>query len=119
MKDGLYHREIAMPREVATLKTVTICPTHTRHAREAALTDRYGVINLPEVVSFSGADVVEAEITEGRVSKLVVRRPYDETRDIVMAIGFRNSESFLKTVWGNLKTDRHATLRREIYNKSI
>ena len=119
MKDGLYHKEIAMPREVTALKAVTIRPTHTRHAREAALTDRYGVINLPEVVSFSGADVVEAEITEGRVSKLVVRRPYDEARDIVMAIGFRNSESFLKSAWFNLRNDNHGTLNRERYNKSI
>ena len=119
MKDGLFHKNIVMPREIAELKSVTIHPHVSRHAREAAQSDRYGAIMIPTLITFSGADIIEAEITGGSAVKLLIRRPYDASRDIVFAVGFRNNESFLKSVWFNLRNDVHSTLKREIYNKSI
>lgn len=115
MSTTLYHKEVYLPSAIASLGKRTICPRVTRHAEQAAMTDRYGRINIPSSVTFSGADVVEAEVSEGRVVKLVLRVPYDETRDLVLAVGFDKGASFIKTVWFNLNSDTHKTLKRHLY----
>ncbi len=112
---ALYHKDIFLPAPVATLGQMTIAPKVTRHAEQAAQSDRYGCIAIPSRVTFSGKDVVEAELTQGRVTKLVVRVAYDATRDLVLAIGFDKGASFIKTVWFNLNSDTHSTLKRHLY----
>ena len=111
----LYHREIFMPSIVRELPPRTLRPEVTAHAKKAAASDRYGALNIPASVTFKGSDVVEAEFTDKKLSKLVVRLPYDATRDAIYAIGFDSGRVFLKTVWFNLKSDGHATLRRHLY----
>ncbi len=115
MQAALYHKDIYLPAPIATLGKRTITPRITGHAMDAAKADRYGAISIPSQVTFSGSDVVEAELREGRVVKLVVRVPYDGTRDLVLAIGFDKGASFIKTVWFNLANDVHSTLQRERY----
>lgn len=112
---ALYHTEIFLPAAIRALTARTIAPRITRHAETAAAGDRYGKLTIPRTLTFSGANVVEAEVEAGRVVKLVVRLPYDATRDAVFAIGFDNGQSFIKTVWFNLKSDRHTTLNRSRY----
>jgi hypothetical protein len=114
---ALYHREIYLPEIIRNLGARTIRPRVTRHAMEAAAGDRYGAMQIPTEIKFSGADVVEAEFTDKKLSKLVVRVKYDATRDAVFAIGFDRGESFIKTAWFNLATDKHATLKRHLYAK--
>ncbi len=115
----LFHREVFLPQVILDLGARTIQPRVTNHARRAALQDRYGEITIPESVTFSGADVIEAEMEDGRVVKLVIRAPYDAARDLVLAIGFEGGQSFLKTVWFNLKSDGHRTLDRSRYSYSL
>lgn len=111
----LYHTEIFLPEVLRALGKKTLAPAITAHAKEAALSDRYGKIELPASVTFSGREIVEAEIDGGAVVKLVVRVAYDATRDLVLAIGFRGADSFIKTAWFNLKSDLHSTLDRSRY----
>ena len=111
----LYHRDIFMPAIVRELPSRTLAPRVTSHARDAAASDRYGVLNIPAAISFCGRDVVEAEFTDKKLSKLVIRLPYDGARDAVYAVGFGETGAFLKSMWFNLKSDTHATLRRELY----
>lgn len=113
--NALYHTEIFLPSPIRALATRTIAPRITRHAEMAAAGDRYGKLNIPCTLTFSGADVVEAEVESGRVVKLVLRLPYDATRDAVYAVGFDNGAAFIKTVWFNLKSDKHKTLDRSRY----
>ena len=80
----------------------------TRQARE----DRYGAIAIPAQIAFNGADVVEAEFVGGKLEKVVVRLPYDSTRD---AIYVCKTDGTLKTVWSNLKSDSHKTLKKHLY----
>ena len=67
---------------------------------------------IPESITFEGADVVEAEFESGKLQKLVVRLPYDSRRDAIYVF---NVDGTLKTVWANLKSDRHASLKKELY----
>lgn len=101
-----------MPAGVRNLANVTLTLKPTEHAKQAARNDRYGAITIPAQISFEGKDVVEAEFVNGKLSKIVVRLPYDGTRD---AIYVCNIDGLLRTVWFNLKSDKHKTLKKELY----
>lgn len=109
---ALYHREIFMPAIVREIPVKTIALKPTEHARRAALNDRYGKLEIPATLTFRGRNVIEAELTGGRVTKMVVRKEYDATRDAVYVF---LPDGTLKTVWFNLKSDTHKTLRRSLY----
>lgn len=111
----LYHKDVFLPSSVRALPARAYSPSITRHATEAALSDRYGKITIPASLTFSGREVVECEICEGSVRKLVVRLPYDGARDAVYVIGFDSGKCFLKSVWLNLSNDCHCTLDRSRY----
>lgn len=110
---NLYHKDIYLPAGVLALEDREVFLTPSLHAKKAALSDRYGVITIPEKIRFDGKDVVEAEFEGGKLKKLVVRLPYDARRDAVYV--FNVADGLLKTVWLNLSTDRHATLQKELY----
>jgi hypothetical protein len=112
----LYHKDIYLPEPVRTLKRVNLSYRISGHARKAAETDRYGVIEIAPNITFEGKDVVEAEVKNGKVEKLVVRLPYDKERDVIYVVGIYPDGKVLKTVWANLSNDLHSTLRRELYD---
>lgn len=121
-QDGLYHREIGFPKNWIDLLPNSFTPTHVKlsygsHARQEALVDRYGEIKLPDSISFSresGIKIIEMEVASGVVTKLVVRAPYDEDKDIIIV--FQPQDGFVRTVWFNQKTDTHSTLNKAKYN---
>lgn len=109
----LFHKDVGMPRSVAT-PIYTGVLRYGHHARAEAKKDRYGEIKLPEKINFDVAVLIEAEYDSDleRCVKQVWRQPLDERRDIVIVI---NPDGFVKTVWINLRSDKHRTLRRENY----
>src|SRR4051812_41370254 len=109
MTANLYHREIYMPKGVLALTGVTLKLAATDHAKRAARSDRYGQIEIPAEITFNGSDIVEAEFVNGKLSKVVVRLPYDAKRDAIFVCLI---DGTLKTVWFNLKSDFHKTLRK-------
>lgn len=108
----LFHREIAMPAKVRDMKEISFTLRPTAHAENAARNDRYGKLTIPASIRFAGKDIVEAEMTGGAVTKLVVRIPYDSTRDAIYVI---LPNGTLKTVWFNLSNDLHKTLDKSRY----
>jgi hypothetical protein len=92
---------------------------YTRHAADACLSDRYGLITPPTSIRFSLADIIEVETNNfGVARKLVVRLSYNDKLDICLVIIPDGVEGIVKTVWINEKNDKHVTLRREIYAKN-
>lgn len=113
----LFHRDVFMPTELKFKLNFKNEPlTYSRHAIMAAQTDRYMLngIKLKSYISFSFKDVVEAEIINNKIAKLVVRLSYDLNYDItyVLLPGGK-----VKTVWLNKKTDQHKTLNVNNYIK--
>jgi hypothetical protein len=109
----LYHKDIRLPNELKNLGTIKFVPVYSRHALEAANTDRYGLIKLPSSVTFNGSNIVEAEVEDG-CKKLVIRVAYNDRLDIIIV--FIPETLVVKTVWFNAKNDKHYTLDRSEYS---
>jgi len=120
----LYHREIGIPK--AALDTVAgkkFWLKYSRHAMMEAVRDRYGVVNKPPCwLTVDPATVVEVDATteytgKWAVCKLVVRLEYDNRRDIIIvAVPSKEPDAMMvKTIWTNLRTDKHVTLQKEKY----
>lgn len=113
VRDGLYHKDIRLPK--VSFQYVDVVLNYTYHAVEAAESDRYGLITLPETVNFGLVELVEMEVVNGKPFKVVVRQHYNQSTDLVLVIlldGYR-----VKTVWLNSKRDQHQTLDRSKYIK--
>lgn len=94
------------------LRLVPLPLRYTRHALGEAVRDRYGILpaeSFPkEFIGLCvGWTLVEAETTNGKLTKFVVRRAVDARRSLVLVILI---DGTVKTLWTNLNTDKHATL---------
>ena len=106
--NGTYNKDVWMPK--LNVPTVDIILSYTYHALDAAKTDRYGVIELPESINLADYEIVELEIADGKPRKILIRGHYDSSRDLTMAILLRDNR--VLTVWSNLKGDDHKSLRK-------
>jgi len=115
METLTYNRQVFMPSEVSSMGSVEIRLNPTAHALYAAQRDRYGAFQIPETIAFYGRDVVEVETVAGKISKLVVRIALDEKQDAIYV--FMVPCGTLKTVWLNMKEDKHKTLDERPFQK--
>lgn len=115
MQTYLFHKEVHLP-PLLTAPVFEGRLRYSAHARAEAASDRYGHIELPEVFSAAGAELIEVEAMlqddRPKVVKQLWRMPLDATRDIVFSV---MPDGLVKTVWVNLKTDKHRTLNRDRY----
>lgn len=109
--DGLYHYTIHMPELVKdwAKKTTALIPYYGKHAKDRAFQKR---VVLPNNILLHQWKIIEAEIVNEKVNKIVIRQTLDITSDIVMVV---LADGFVKTVWWNDKNDRHFTLNRSLY----
>jgi len=118
----LYHKDIFLPVSVLHLDFgASYRLAYSRHAMLEALRDKLGTVTRPpKWVDFSDAQVIEAEITDDTdITKLVVRLPYDNTRDIILVLrNFHDGAAIVVTLWTNVITDTHSTLDRSKYATS-
>ena len=105
----LYHKDVFLPANIKSLSPRTFEPIYGRHSFDQASAKMF---TLPRSVTFSGQNVIEAEVENGKTVKVVVRLPYSNSHDIVLVI--RNN-GFIKTAWLNSKSDRHNALDRSRY----
>jgi hypothetical protein len=108
----LYHFEIGLPAGfIPPSQTVRV--SYSRHAAKAATNDRYGQMDLPDLLPLSQGKVIEVGMENGKVAKILFRFTYDDTLD--MCIVLIPGQWFAKTVWFNERTDLHRTLDRSKY----
>lgn len=109
--NGTYHKAIFLPKIKYPNREIELTPS--RHALEQAGKDRYGLIRIPARINFNNVDIIEVEIQAGKVFKVVIRMPYNNTCDLVMPILINGA--IIKTVWLNRKNDKHETLDHTKY----
>lgn len=113
IKNGLYHKDIFLPKINLSDKIVKVNYSH--HAIEAAYNDRYEEIILKDAYNFSKSDIIEVEIKNKKIVKIVARFDYNNNYDLIIVIIPQGK--IIKTVWLNDKNDLHKTLNRSKYNK--
>lgn len=120
MNTKLYHRDIFLPPVVSALANRQYNLAYTRHALTEAVNDKLGALtHAPRSVKFQTYEIVEAELTDGEVTKLVVRLSYDERRDLILVLRhFDDGAATVVTVWTNAIGDKHKTLNRKNYATS-
>lgn len=113
--NGLYHKKIGLPARYHHPNcTVSVFWTH--HAMKAALGDRYGEIAFVETIDLSLFETIEVEVTEGTISKILVRGEYSDNLDVTYALIPRAGQSWLiKTTWLNWWNDDHRLISRAKY----
>lgn len=109
----LFHKDVFMPPSAKSPVFAGMLK-YSHHAIGASLTDRFGTFELPKTFSPEQAELIESEIADDGVTviKQVWRQALDEKRDLVLAI---TREGRVKTVWINLRSDKHRTLQVHKY----
>jgi len=111
MKNGLYHKDIYMPKLNVADKDIQL--DYTYHAIYASETDKYEKISLPSKVNVSKGEIIEIEIVDNKLIKLVVGVPYNSKYNLFLVIV--QDCARVKTVWLNEISDKHITLDRSKY----
>ena len=116
----LYHRDIGFPQSLDLKYQYTFDLTYSKHAQEAANSDRYGEIKLPQGVSFPKSSVVEVETEDDvTITKMVVRYNYPLNDKLDLCLVIIPQTGFVKTVWINEAKDKHKTLDKSKYSQII
>jgi len=112
----LYHKDLGLPKGFnGNVGTVRL--DYSMHAKQAALNDKYGRIKEFNVLDTSNAQVIEVELVNGQVNKIVYRTEYTKTLDLVIVVMPRGHYFFVKSQWLNLASDDHKTLDVSKYNR--
>jgi ribosomal protein L2 len=116
--NGLFHRDVFLPPELITKACNRFKLTFSKHAREACRNDKYGIIIPPTSINPKPEQIIEVEVVNGNVVKVVARINHDSRRDLMIAyIPEENGVAFVKTLWFNLTSDNHRTLDKSRYVK--
>lgn len=119
MKNGLYNvGAYGLPAgAVDRFAAPVVSLEYGNHAFRESREDRYGIADLPGSIEIAPEDVVEVLVENFQPAKAVVRFPYDDRMDLVLVVIPRGEKLFVKTVWFNLASDNHRTLRLAPYSK--
>ncbi len=107
----LYHKDLGFPKNMKFRPVDGLIPSS--HALRERDSDRYGKFDIPTSFDPATWTVIEIEVTNGALNKVVARKPIDEKRDIVMV--FLPLTRLIKTVWINEANDIHKTLDKSAY----
>jgi hypothetical protein len=114
---GLYNVAIGMP----PLKLAPMVPLQlSRHAIQAAASDRYGHCNVPAALQTDAATLVELELgpTGMPVKGLFRLDNQDGLNDLLIVVNLDiASWGLVRTVWLNRKSDQHRTLDASRYRR--
>lgn len=83
---------------------------YSRHAMERM--KEKGIWGIPSCLDSVDCDIFEIEDTD--IRKFALRTKYNATHDLCMAV---DETGFVRTVWLNSVTDKHATLNKNLYNR--
>lgn len=109
----LYHKDIRLPDGFTWPKSGTRMLAWTRHAEDARYDER-GIVPKSRKIDLTGTTVVEVEVLDGKVSKVVFRKSWSKGLDIVYVV-IPGRVWLVKTVWFNRSDDNHKTLDHSRY----
>lgn len=113
----LYHFQLGFPETLKIKEQYTFNLIYSKHALQAANTDRYGEMKLPYLVIIPRDYIVEVETEDNiKVDKIVFRVPYEYKEDLDLCLVVVPDTHFVKTVWFNKITDTHTTLDKRKYS---
>lgn len=118
MPSNLFHADVYLPAWLAAAR-YTGKLRYSAHARNEAVSDKYGRIELPPALNQAGGRLIEVEAVDGPngpltvASKIVWRQPLDVERDLVLVVML--ADGFVRTVWVNLNDDAHRSLNTARY----
>jgi ABC-type sugar transport system ATPase subunit len=96
--------------KLAELTCIRKSLVFTKHASERAVEK---AIFAPTSIEIQAGEVVEAELSGSRITKLVVRRTMTQDKDLVLVLVPKDSGTWMVvTCWLNDKTDTHRTLKK-------
>lgn len=97
--------------KLATMTCITKDLVFSKHASERAIEKQ---VIVPKSMEIRAGEVVEAELIDGKVTKLVVRRPLNATKDFVLVLVPKDRNTWtVVTCWLNNKEDTHKTLKKD------
>lgn len=106
----LYHSDVFVPPQYFNPLNLGLRLHYSAHARSEAAKDRLNLDALPKRLPYHR--VIEVEVDEQGVSKVVVRIHFTHGYDLVLVV---LPDGFVKTLWLNATDDQHATLNRSRY----
>jgi len=120
IRDGVYHRETGLPALPPEWRHGEYRLIYSHHAKLAFVQNRFfdRTLRPPQSLRLRPENVVEAEVSAGRVSKIVARVPFSDRYDLVLALINPETGSqtvMVKTVWLNDVLDIHKTLNKNRY----
>lgn len=122
LRDGVYNKavywpmnlEMALEEKMATRYEIN----YTKHYFERC--EQWDIPWSCHKAALYG-EIIEAEIQDGIIVKIVTRLPNKKRadEDICFAIVLDGNEARVKTVWCNMSYDNHGTINRSNYVKEI
>lgn len=111
---GLYHKDVFFPAQLNRLcQRGIIRLTLSQHAIRAMRDDRYGYFSIPKCLDTKQCQVIEAELSDGKLVKAVYRTSFDSTYDVCIVVSMLGG--VVRTAWLNHKNDSHKTLDKRKY----
>ncbi len=110
----VYHTEVYLPKELLFPLPKILNLKWSRHAIEAARSDKYGGIIIFDEIKLDPSAVIEYSEEDGG-RKVLLRMRYDKIYDISVVVLISDNLHLVKTVWLNDKRDKHSTLARWKY----
>lgn len=106
MRDGIYNVAFDSLSKIYRIDD-TLTLSYSPHAINEAKNDKYHpVVLLPNKLTIKTRDIVELEIVNGIVCKIIVRKSFNAILDIIYVILLESG--IVKTIWLNRKNDNHA-----------
>lgn len=118
----LYHKDIYMPKFLRNISFTEIkidCISYHAYGEYIKEVDKFNIkFLIPATVEVNSNNIIEAEIFDGVVEKLVIRNYLTDLLDLVLVICKNNHKGVvLKTLWINKNDDTHKTLDKSKYAK--
>jgi hypothetical protein len=113
--DGLFHYQVGLPYQPALGNYMYL--RYSRHACNAAKDDRYGSISLPDVIVPDKYLLIEMEVRNGQLCKVVLRGTYCARRQLDIVLVINPTTCNVITCWLNKSSDAHSTLQRGKYTQ--